>query len=217
MNSLLPLLQKTENPFPSASKGSLTEAEGVAGAAKAKEATGISSLIGLFLFNIELVGEEEDDEGEDEGEGRQGQTMEGLNILKREEEGEGEEGGETTTEFIAVLQKKGEEGEEVVMATEQDMLILLKRNNKKREMMMDYLKKESFDCCEYIREVCLIGKKSSKGGNGVKKWNEEGRKEREEKDMLMYCENEANKKGDYLFVACTKCGRNCKIHSLVKR
>lgn len=135
MYSLLPLLQYTENPSPSASTASLAAEDGVAGTPKAREETGMSSLAGLFLFKTVPFGEVEEhvgglerrrrkgEEGEEEeaaeGEEQDDVVVEGLRWERERESDSGEE------EMIeGLVQKREEEGEntgEFATATEQDM------------------------------------------------------------------------------------------------
>lgn len=81
---LLPRLQNTENPGPSTSKASLAgDGAAVGETAKAIEATGMSILAGLFLFNKGEEGGEEQD-GVVEGMGREsmrGSAVEELTLL----------------------------------------------------------------------------------------------------------------------------------------
>lgn len=88
MYARLPLLQYTECPCPSTSTKSRGAADGVTGAPKARDAKGISSLAGLFLFKRELVGEVDDEETEVEGE-----SEKPIGDLKRRKAEEGGEGG----------------------------------------------------------------------------------------------------------------------------
>ena len=79
-------MQNTENPGPSTSKASLAgDGAAVGETAKAIEATGMSILAGLFLFNKgEEGGDNEEQDGVVEGMGREsmrGSAVEELTLL----------------------------------------------------------------------------------------------------------------------------------------